>query len=49
VMIVMSIIFWISMVPLISEPSNMQSSLIATMVATNYNIVMCLILILFVG
>lgn len=49
VMIVMSIIFWISMVPLISEPSNMQSSLIATMVATNYNIAMCLILILFVG
>ena len=49
VMIVMSIVFWISMVPLIKEPSNMKHSLIATMVATNYNIVMCLILILFVG
>jgi 4-hydroxybenzoate polyprenyltransferase len=49
VMAVMSIVFWISMIPLISEPSNMQSSLIATMVATDYNIAMCLILILFVG
>jgi 4-hydroxybenzoate polyprenyltransferase len=49
VMIVMSIIFWISMVPLVKEPSNMKHSLVATMVATNYNIVMCMVLILFVG
>jgi 4-hydroxybenzoate polyprenyltransferase len=44
-MIILSIIFWMIMVPLIREPSNLQNSLMATMVATNYNIVMCAVLI----
>ncbi|MEE9151875.1 MAG: UbiA family prenyltransferase [Thermoplasmata archaeon] len=44
-MIVLSIVFWVTMVPLIREPSNLQNSLTATMVATNYNIVMCAVLI----
>jgi 4-hydroxybenzoate polyprenyltransferase len=44
-MMVMSIVFWITAVPLIKEPTSMQNSLMATMVATNYNIVMCAVLI----
>jgi 4-hydroxybenzoate polyprenyltransferase len=44
-MIILSMIFWLIMIPLIHEPSNLQNSLMATMVATNYNIVMCAVLI----
>jgi 4-hydroxybenzoate polyprenyltransferase len=44
-MIVLSIAFWIIAIPLIHEPSSLQNSLMATMVATNYNIVMCGVLI----
>ncbi|UCG68695.1 MAG: UbiA prenyltransferase family protein [Thermoplasmata archaeon] len=45
-MLVISVIFWISAVPLIKEPTNIIKSLRATMVATNYNIVMCAVLLI---
>jgi 4-hydroxybenzoate polyprenyltransferase len=44
-MILLSIVYWITAIPLIREPTSMQNSLMATMVATNYNIVMCGVLI----
>ncbi len=43
-MIAISVIFWLSAIPMIKEPSNLQNSLKAVMVATNYNIVMCAVL-----
>jgi hypothetical protein len=33
------------MIPLLKEPTNLGNSLKATLVATNYNIVMCIALI----
>ncbi len=47
-MITISLAFWAVMVPLLKEPTNLGHSLKATMVATNYNIIMCLVLILVV-
>jgi geranylgeranylglycerol-phosphate geranylgeranyltransferase len=44
-MIILSVVFWLIMIPLIDDPTNLQNSLMATMVATNYNIVMCAVLI----
>lgn len=44
VMIIISIIFWSSAVPLVKEPTNINRSNKAVMVATNYNIVMCILL-----
>jgi 4-hydroxybenzoate polyprenyltransferase len=46
IMIALSVIFWIAMVPLLRDPTNTKLSMKATMVATNYNLVMCLGLIL---
>lgn len=45
VMVILSIVFWLITIPLIDDPTNLQNSLMATMVATNYNIVMCAVLI----
>lgn len=42
VMIIISIFFWMSSVPLIKEPAKPENSQRALMVATNYNIVMCI-------
>jgi 4-hydroxybenzoate polyprenyltransferase len=44
-MIAISIVFWFTMIPLLKEPTNLGNSLKATLVATNYNIVMCIALI----
>ncbi len=44
VMIAISVIFWLSIVPLVKDPANTMKSLKVVMVATNYNIVMCAVL-----
>jgi 4-hydroxybenzoate polyprenyltransferase len=44
VMIIISIIYWLSAVPLVKEPTKPQNSQRAVLVATNYNVVMCVAL-----
>ncbi|UCE75114.1 MAG: UbiA family prenyltransferase [Methanomassiliicoccales archaeon] len=44
VMMVVSIIFWLSAVPLIREPTDTKNSYRAVVVASNYNIVLCVAL-----
>ncbi len=44
VMFIISVLFWASAVPLIKEPTSTEKSYRAVMVATNYNIVMCITL-----
>ncbi|UCE37297.1 MAG: UbiA prenyltransferase family protein [Thermoplasmata archaeon] len=45
-MIVISLLFWITAIPLIREPTNTENSHRAVVVATNYNIIMCAVLML---
>jgi 4-hydroxybenzoate polyprenyltransferase len=42
VMIIISLLFWASAIPLVREPTSIQKSYRAVMVATNYNIIMCI-------
>jgi 4-hydroxybenzoate polyprenyltransferase len=43
-MIALSIVFWLTVLPLLDDPTDLIKSLRAVMVATNYNIVMCVVL-----
>ena len=42
VMIILSLLFWMTAVPLIKEPTSTEKSYRAVMVATNYNVMMCI-------
>ncbi|UCF08010.1 MAG: UbiA prenyltransferase family protein [Thermoplasmata archaeon] len=44
VMIIISMLFWTTAVPLIKEPTKTENSYRAVMVATNYNVIMCIAL-----
>ncbi len=45
-MIVISILFWVTTIPLIREPFKIENSHKAVIVATNYNVIMCVVLMI---